>query len=1051
MFNLKNNIMKYQPNFKFSKKSGYMLKICSAFMLTAFSTVPIFANDYPNVGIMKLQQSEQKITGIVVDTKNEPVIGANVLVKGTTNGVITDLDGKFILTVPRGAVLQISYIGYITQEIKVTEESNYSILLHEDSEALEEVVVVGFGTQKKASVVGAVQTIRPKELKIPSSNLSNAFAGRIAGVTSFQRSGEPGADGATFYIRGISTFAGPTSPLTFIDGVEVSVDDMNALAPEVIEGFSVLKDATATALYGARGANGVMLITTRSGNENERAKINIRVENAFSSPIKMVDLADGVDYMIGNNEALLTRGITTPRFSQEKIDMTRQGGDPIIYPNVDWYDLMFKNMSMSQRANLNVSGGTKKITYFLSASVDNQTGMLKKASENNYDNNIKELRFSFQGNISAKLTNTTKVGLRINSQISEYNGSAAGTATLYSHIFEAPPTIYPAYITGNEEGYTKFGNRYGGPHGGFYRNPYADMVSGYKDNSKSSVITSFDLEQDLSFLTEGLKFKGLISFKNFSSTDVVRSFTPFYYQMDLDNPLHEDGTYNAEVVSKGTTYLGTSTGTAGDRLLNIQASLDYSRSFGKHDVSGMLVYLQRDYNNNAPNGFYPSLPTRNQGFAGRVTYGFDNRYMIEANFGYNGSENFAEGARFGFFPSVALGYNISNESFFEPLQEVVSNLKIRGSYGLVGNSFTDPRFPYITDVNLSGAGYTFGNNWQNNMIGAVINKYGTPNAKWETGKKLNVGMDLSLFNSLNVVVDGFQEVRSGIFMQRQVISAESGIVGNNPYANLGKVKNKGVDVSLEYNKQFSKDLLVNLRGTFTYNKNVLLDRDEPQLPYPYLSDIGKPLNRYKGLIAEGLYKDQADIDNSPKSTYTPQLIKPGDIKYKDLNEDGKIDNNDMTQIGDPTVPQITYGFGGNLQYKGFDFGIFFQGIAKTSLMMSNIHPYSANESVLFDWIAKERWTEEKPNPNALYPRLISKAESGFNNYQSSTYWLRNGAFLRLKNVELGYTYKMARLYVSGQNLLTFSPFKYWDPEQGGGNGLGYPPSRVVNIGLQLNF
>lgn len=1043
--------MKYQPYFNYLIKSRYMLKICSAFMLTAFSGVSVFAEDYPNVEIMKLQQSEQKITGTVVDANNEPVIGANVLVKGTTNGVITDVDGKFTLTVPRGAVLQISYIGYVTQEVKVTNESIYNILLREDSEALEEVVVVGFGTQKKASVVGAVQTIRPKELKIPSSNLSNAFAGRIAGVTSFQRSGEPGADGATFYIRGISTFAGPTSPLIFIDGVEVSVDDMNALAPEVIEGFSVLKDATATALYGARGANGVMLITTRSGNENERAKINIRVENAFTSPVKMVDLADGVDYMIGNNEALFTRGITTPRFSQEKIDATRQGGDPIIYPNVDWYDLMFKNISMSQRANLNVSGGTKKITYFLSASVDNQTGMLKKAPENNYDNNIKELRFSFQGNISAKLTNTTKVGLRINSQISDYNGSAAGTGTLYSHIFEAPPTIYPAYIPGNEEGYTKFGNRYGGPHAGFYRNPYADMVSGYKDNSQSSVITSFDLEQDLSFLTEGLKFKGLISFKNFSSTDVVRSFTPFYYQMDLDNPLREDGTYNAEVVSKGTTYLGTSTGTAGDRLLNIQVSLDYSRSFGKHDVSGMLVYLQRDYNNNAPSGFYPSLPTRNQGLAGRATYGFDNRYMVEANFGYNGSENFAEGARFGFFPSIAVGYNISNESFFEPLKEVVSNLKIRGSYGLVGNSFTDPRFPYITDVNLSGAGYTFGNNWQNSMTGALVNKYGSPDAKWETGKKLNVGMDLSLFNSLNIVVDGFQEVRSGIFMQRQVISAESGIVGNNPYANLGKVKNKGVDVSLEYNKQFTKDLQVNLRGTFTYNQNELLDRDEPQLPYPYLSDIGRPLNRYKGLIAEGLYKDQADIDNSPKSTYTPQLIKPGDIKYKDLNNDGKIDNNDMTQIGNPTVPQITYGFGGNLQYKGFDFGIFFQGIAKTSLMMENIHPYSASESVLFDWIAKERWTEENPNPNALYPRLISKAESGFNNYQPSTYWLRNGAFLRLKNVELGYTYKMARLYVNGQNLLTFSPFKYWDPEQGGGNGLGYPPSRVVNVGLQLSF
>lgn len=1042
--------MKYQPNFDFRIKSRYMLKLYSAFMLTAFSAVPVFAEDYPNVGIMKLQQSEQKITGTVVDANNEPVIGANVLVKGTTNGVITDVDGKFTLTVPRGAVLQISYIGYVTQEVKVTNESIYNILLREDSEALEEVVVVGFGTQKKASVVGAVQTIKAKDLKVPSSNLSNAFAGRIAGVTSFQRSGEPGADGATFYIRGISTFAGPTNPLIFIDGVEVSAADMNALAPEVIEGFSVLKDATATALYGARGANGVMLITTKQGQEMERAKINIRVENSFSQPTKMIKLADGVDYMTANNEALLTRGITTPRFSQEKIDATRQGLDPIIYPNVDWYDLLFRDFSVNQSANLNVTGGTKKITYFLSASVNNDNGMLKKDPQNNFDNNINQLRFSFQGNISAKLTNTTKVGLRINSQIIDYKGTSTGTGNLYTSIFYAPPTLFPAYYP-STEGHTAFGNLMGGPLGiGLYYNPYAEMVRGYKDNNQSSVITSFDVDQDLSFLTEGLKVKGLISFKNWTSTDVVRSFSPFFYELNADNPLNADNTYNYEVISKGTTYLGTSTGSSGDRLLNLQLSLDYNRSFGKHDVSGMLVYLQRDYNNNAPNGFYASLPTRNQGFAGRVTYGYDNRYMVEANFGYNGSENFADGNRFGFFPSIAVGYNISNEKYFEPLKKVISNLKLRASYGIVGNSFTDPRFPYITDVNLSGRGYVFGDNWQTSMSGAVVNKYGTSNAKWETGKKINIGLDLNLFNSLNVILDAFSETRSGIFMQRQVISAESGVVGNNPYANLGKVRNEGIDLSLDYNKAFTKDLIVNLRGTLTYNQNELLERDEPQLPYDYLSAIGKPLNRHTGLIAEGLYTEE-DIQKGVISTYTPHLIKAGDIKYKDLNNDGKIDNNDMTQIGNPTVPQLIYGFGGSLQYKQFDFGVFFQGVGKVSLMMANLHPYTADESVLFDWIAKGRWTEENPDPNAIYPRLISKAPEGFNNYQNSTYWLRNAAFLRLKNIELGYTYKMARLYISGQNLLTFSPFKYWDPEQGGGNGLGYPPSKIVNIGLQLNF
>lgn len=1019
--------------------------------LSPFQVSASVENSYVSiVDVSSLQQENRKITGVVMDGQNEPIIGANVRVKDTSNGVITNVDGEFTITVPANATLQVSFIGYITQEIKVTEKNTYYVLLYEDTKTLDEVVVVGFGTQKKESVVGAVQTIKAKELKVPSSNLSTAFAGRIAGVTSFQRSGEPGADGATFYIRGISTFAGPTEPLIFIDGVEVTQKDMNALAPEVIEGFSVLKDATATALYGARGANGVMLITTKQGNEMEKAKINIRVENSFSQPLNTVKLADGVDYMLGYNEALKARGISVPRFLQEKIDATRQGLNPVIYPNVDWYDLLFKDFSMNQSANLNVTGGGKKVTYFLSASVNNDNGILKSDPLNNFKNNINHLRFSFQGNISAKLTKTTQVGLRINSQIIDYSGTAYDTSYLYNNIFLAPPTFFPACIPSSEE-HTAFGNMKGGPHNNLYINPYAEMVKGYKDNGTSSVITSFEVEQDLSFLTKGLKAKGLISFKNHSSTDVVRHFEPFYYQVDADNPMNDDHTYNYDIITKGTTYLATETYSSGNRLLNVQLNLDYNRTFGKHDVSGMLVYLQRDYNDNAPNGFYASLPTRNQGIAGRATYGYDNRYMIEANFGYNGSENFAKGRRFGFFPSIAAGYNISNESFFEPLRNVISNLKLRASYGIVGNSFTDPRFPYITDVDLTGRGYTFGNNWQTTMFGAQVNKYGTENAQWETGRKLNIGMDLNLFDCLGIVVDAFRETRSGIFMQRQVISAESGIVGNNPYANLGKVRNEGIDISLDYNKAFSKDLILNLRGTLTYNKNKLLERDEPQLPYSYMSAIGKPLNRYVGLIAEGLYKDQEDIDNSPKSTYTPTLIKPGDIKYKDLNNDGKIDDNDMMQIGNPTVPQLTYGFGGSLQYKHFDFGIFFQGAAKVSLMMSDIHPFSGTESTLFDWIAKEHWSEENPNPNASYPRLISKVDDGFNNFRPSTYWLRNAAFLRLKNAEVGYTYKMARLYLSGQNLLTFSPFKYWDPEQGGGNGLGYPPSRIVNIGLQLNF
>ncbi len=1005
-----------------------------------------------------------QIGGTVKDTNGEPVIGASVIQKGTTKGVVTDVNGTFNINVSAGTVLKFSSVGYTNLELPA---ENNMIVTMQEGEQIDEVVVVGFGTQKKASVVGAVQTISPKELKVPTTNLSNAFAGRIAGITSFQRSGEPGADGSTFYIRGISTFAsGSKEPLIFIDGVEVSSSDMNALAPEVIESFSILKDATATALYGARGANGVMLITTRSGKNLEKTRINVRVENSFSQPTQMIKLANGVDYMLANNEAIITRSPNSlPRFSQEKIDATRLGLDPIIYPNVDWQDFLFKKFTTSQRANLNVTGGMSKVAYFLSASVDNDNGMLKKDPLNKFNNNINQLRFSFQGNLSANLTKTTKVTLRLNSQIINYTGSASGTQTLYEYIFQAPPVMFAPTIPGHlAEDHILFGNQNGGPvpsqqGNNIFRNPYAEMVRGYTTRASSTNIVSFDIDQDLEFITKGLKIKGLISFKNYSNTSVTRSFNPYFYAINTENPLDENKNYNYTSVTKGTTALGFSSGNNGDRLMNLQVNLDYSRTFADvHDVSAMVVYLQRDYNLNAPGNFYSSLPLRNQGFAGRVTYGYDTRYMLEANFGYNGSENFMAGQRFGFFPSVAVGYNISNEAYFEPIKKVVNNLKIRGSVGLVGNSYigqdangNDIRFPYLSEVNLNGLGYTFGDDWQSYQTGASITKFGSSNATWETGIKSNIGLDLSFFNSLNIILDMFQEVRSGIFMQRRVIPAESGIVGTNPWANVGKVKNQGVDLSVEYNKAFSNGLIVNLRGTFTYNKNTLLERDEPQLQYPYLSEIGKSLNHYWGLEAIGLYKDQNDIDNSPQSTYSPDLIQPGDIKYKDQNKDGKIDDLDRVILGSPTIPQIIYGFGGNIQYKGFDFGIFFQGVAQTSLMMSNIHPFTANETTLFDWIAKERWTEANNNPNALYPRLTNKITSGNNNAQASSYWLRDGSFLRLKNLEIGYTYKWVRLYLSGQNLLTFSPFKYWDPEQGGGNGLVYPPLRVFNVGLQFNF
>lgn len=1040
-----------------------MLKItrqATLILLAGVLSFPVsytYANQAINVPTPTMTQ--ERVTGTVVDAMG-PITGASVTIKGKkgTVGVVTDINGQFTLDgIKKGDVLQISFIGYITQEITYTGKPIH-ITLIEDSKSLDEVVVVGFGSQKKASVVGAVQTVKASELRVPSASLSTSFAGRIAGVIAVQRGGEPGADGANFWIRGISTFASNTQPLIFIDNVEVSSGDLNALSPEVIEGFSILKDATATALYGARGANGVMLITTRNGKDMEKARVNIRVQNSFTQPTKTVKIADGVDYMIARNDAILNRTPNAqPYYSEEVINGTRNRLNPYIYPNVDWENYLFKDFTTTQSANVNVTGGGKRATYFLSATLNNDNGMLKEDPQNTFNNNINQLRLSLQGNVGVTLTPTTKANVRLNAQVLDYSGSAAGTGAIYQAMFEAPPVMFaPVIPAQNGEDYILFGNRNGGPVAGRYRNPYAEMVRGYSKRNESTMIASLDIEQDLKFVTPGLKIKGLVSFKNWATTNVVRSFNPYFYGIK-DYEVGADGqyTYTYEAITKGSKALTTSPSNGGDRLLNYQLSLDYARTFAeKHNVGAMFVYLQRDYNQNSPADFYATLPTRNQGIAGRVTYGYDNRYMIEANFGYNGSENFEEGKRFGFFPSAAIGYNISNENFFSPLRNVISNLKIRGSYGKVGNSSTDGRFPYLTYVNLNGASYTFGDTWQTTGTGAVITRYGAAGARWETGIKADAGIEIGLFNSLNITIDWFTETRKDIFMKRNIIPAESGIIGDlRPYANLGKVKNGGIDLSIEYNKAFKKDFIVSLKGNLTYAKNKVLEADEPIYPEneSYRSGIGKPVEKYSyiGLIALGLFKDEEDIANSPEQTFSPDL-KPGDIKYKDLNNDGKIDGNDVTQIGYPKVPQIVYGFGGSLQYKKFDFSCFFQGVAQTSLMMENIHPFTSDQTTLLDFVAKNYWKQEAPNPNAEYPRLIGNLDT-HNNTKSSTYWLRDGSFLRLKNIEVGYTYKVVRLFLSGQNLLTFSPFKYWDPELGGGKGLTYPNLRVVTIGLQLTL
>lgn len=1015
------------------------------------------------VSEQSVSQKKRLLQGLVKDEQGNPIIGASIQLKNTGTGVITDLDGLFQIQVTdKNSVIVISYIGYVTQEISVGDRSSITVQLKEDTKSLEEVVVTAFGaTQKKETMVGSIQQVRPAELKVPSSSLSTSFAGRMAGVIAIQRSGQPGADGADFWIRGKSTFGDATGVLIVLDGVEISSSDLNALDPEVIESFSILKDATATAMYGTRGANGVMIVTTKSGQDLLKPIINFRLETSMSQLTSVPEMVGGVDYMKLYNEALTTRGITTGLYDDTKIRATEQGLNPLVYPNVDWYNEMFNKNAFAQRFNFNIRGGKKAVTYFMSASVKHDAGNLKSLSKDyfSYNNNINVMRYDFVNNLSIKATNTTKISLGLNVSLRDWKGPSAGVDGIFSMSREASPVDFPiVYPARNDkEIYTLWGGMSGGIYNNGYRNPVAEYVVGYKKQFASTVNANIRLDQDLKMVTKGLKLHVLASFKNWSKTETTRKAG--YNQFEIDQYNEATGEYTlSRVGNEQKTALNTEGAATGDRRIFIQAYLDYKRKFGVHDVNAMLLYNQDQLDNNKPDNLLSSLPRRKQGIAARLSYAYDDRYLAEVNFGYNGSENFAKNNRFGFFPSIALGYNISQEKFWEPISNVISHFKLRGSYGLVGNDGINERYAYLEDIVLSSDKwkYTTGVNQNVNLQGPVWNRYYNPNLTWEVGKKLNVGFDMQLFHQVNLDFDVFKEIRSKIYMQK--VNTLPDFIGTGEtkiYENSGKMKNVGFDIALDYNKQITKDFFLSFKGTLTYAHNTILERDEPPFQlYPNLSSVGYSRGQHLVYVADGLFRDQADVDSHAEQTlgYIPQ---PGDIKYVDQpdangNCDGIINTNDRVYMGYPEDPEIVYGFGPSMKYKNWDFSFFFQGAARTSILMSGFHPFGKNATRgVMKFIADDYWSESNPNPNAAYPRLTR--DTNANNTVNSSYWLRNGAFLKLKNAEIGYTFKMFRAYLNGSNLLTFSPFKHWDPEMGGGSGMKYPTQRVFNIGIQFTF
>jgi TonB-linked SusC/RagA family outer membrane protein len=1016
----------------------------------------------------------QLVRGVVVDEAGEPIIGATVRVKAATIGAQTDLNGAFQLNVPAKAILIVSYMGYATQELAATFGAPMKIVMLESSQELEDVVITAFGTaQKKETLTGAIQSVRPDDLIVPTSNLSNAFAGRLAGVIAFQRSGEPGKSGSDFYIRGIATLSGMTSPLIILDGLEVSKEDLDAVDPEIIEGFSILKDATASAMYGTRGANGVMIVKTKSGANLERPIIGVRVETNISIPTTTPKFVDGATYMEMNNEAVTNQNSSTGLFSADQILNTRNGGDPYLYPNVDWYDEIFKDYAINQKANFNIRGGTKKIVYFMNMTFNHETSMLRDRAKEffSYSNDIDLMKYAFQNNVDFHMTETSTISLHLNTQLSDKHAPNFKVEDIYNNIMASNPVDFPTYYPADGQNPWMYWGIYGGGNAQGAVNTLSRSTNGYRDIFESTVLANLDFEQKLDFLTEGLSFKAKVSFKNWNKSETYRAQAENYYILNGKNP---DGTYNIlPFFEPSKPTLETFTTVDGDRRMYGQAFFNYEQTFAdNHNVGGMVLWNADQFNYNVGkvddnnSALTNSLPKRKMGYAMRLTYDYAYRYLLEVNAGYNGSENFAKGHRWGFFPSIALGWNLAQEPFFQPLSDLISNLKFRGSYGLVGNDqINDARFIYLGDIDLYGSDYYttgyYPNQWINR--GPSYNRYENPEITWEVGAKLNVGMDLRIFQDLNIVLDVFREIRSNIFQEKQSIPNYFGTAATKVYGNLAKVKNSGFDLAVDYGKKFSEDLSVEFKATFTYAHNVVLEYDEGAGLRPALSTVGQNVKQQLGFISDGLYIDYADIAHSPESQVGGGLeVAPGDIKYVDQpNEngfyDGLINADDLVPIGYPEVPEFVYGFGPSVQWKGWDFSFLMQGVARTSLIMEGFHPFGTqyNRNVL-QWIADDYWSASNQNINAGYPRLTKF--DNIHNTVASDFWLRDASFLKLKNIEIGYKYKFkgssgssARIYVSGTNIWTFAPFTYWDPEMGRGKGLSYPTQRVFNVGIQMTL
>lgn len=1007
-------------------------------------------NSLAKAAVLQVSQQHRIVGKVSASESGKPLIGVNILDKGTTKGTITDSNGNYVLNVKSlQDTLIFSYIGYKTQKIPIAGRTEINVTMQEKTESLQQLTVVGYGKQKKISLVGAQSTVEPSKLETsPVGHVSSMLAGKLAGIVSVQRTGEPGGNNkAQIWIRGISTFQrGLSHPLVLVDGVPGGYNYLNV---EDIKSFTILKDAAATAIYGVRGANGVILIKTKKGRPG-KPRVHFKYNEGVTAFTRLPNFADGVTFMKAANDALTERG-QTPRFSEEVIEKTRKQTDPYLYPDVDWYQTIFKNRGHIRQAHLDVNGGSDNTIYYVSASYLNNVGQFRTSKlVHQYNNQISDQRFNTAANLTMHITNTTQLFLGIKGYLDNGHFPGYERDRIYNDAYYASPIAFPPeFPNGKVPNFIP---------GNYLHNPFADLTrTGYRTYYRSNIRSNIKLRQDLSFWVPGLSIKTKFGFQTYNTTSKRRTKTPdSYTAVGRDSTT---GELKLQQIYTGQQFLGYNRVSGGNRFIYARTQLNYKHDFGPHTVGALFEYNQSNKSYTQAGSFISSLPHRFRGIGGRVTYDYNDTYFLAFNWGYNGSENFAPGHRFGFFPSGGGAWVISNEPFFKHLNDIFRLFKVRFSYGQVGSSnIAGRRFAYLATVNTNAGGYRYGRDLNNFIGGVAVGEYAS-DVTWETATKANIGLNLWMLDGdLKLTFDVFKNHRTGIFLRRDDLPGFPGITAR-PFGNLGVINNKGYDGTLKYGGQIGS-VFLNVKGTITFNRNTVIKNAKPYYEFPWMEAKGHKVDQRLGYIALGLFKSEEEIANSPQQTGD---VRPGDIKFKDIDGNGKIGPNDRTWIGYGVIPEMTYGLSFTVSYKRFSLYTLFQGTGNVDIYLngSGLQPFvhGINHGNLFAKI-KDRWTKKNPDLHAFYPRLAVPTTIN-QNYHSSTWWLKNGRYLRIKNAILAYNFpsrwlqkahiKSARIFIAGRNLLTFSPFKMWDPEMGNGRGAAYPLTKGYSAGLEFHF